>query len=472
MGSDANGDHVYFALGGATMSATKFWSTRRRLANVIIAVCACLLNAGLVFGFSAIYPVLVDIGAFHGACSIGTPMSQVCPNQKAILTGMFTVTSSLLNALSLPVGIILDRSGPRRTATICALSLALGCAMFGQGGEGAIGCIIYYVGFVLLGVSGPAIFNCCASFGNLFPSKKGLVTSAMVGAFDASSAVFLILSTLMAYFKISFSDVFTGYAAIPSVFAFLFCKLWPNEQVEPTDDTEEVEVSPLASLPLSQQIASLDFVLLAYWMASTMLCINFFIASAFPQMASVQPERARELASLFSTMLPLGGIVFVPINGFLIDTWGPKFCLVILWVAYMCFAVMLQAYMWTSLEIFAYIAFVMFSFCRPLFYTLGACYVGATFGFSTFGKLYGLSTCISGFTNLLGQPLNSFSDEYGYWLSNAALVFLQLPTIALPVFASKPGLVRRNSSSSVRALAHAVGVGMDDFSPSRKLSIA
>jgi len=48
-----------------------------------------------------------------------------------------------------------------------------------------------------------------------------------------------------------------------------------------------------------------------------MLCINFFIATAFPQMLHVtgSVEVAKDLNSQFAAFLPAGGIVYIPLIG-------------------------------------------------------------------------------------------------------------------------------------------------------------
>lgn len=59
------------------------------------------------------------------------------------------------------------------------------------------------------------IYMCTVSFGNFYPKNAGLITSACVGAFDASSVIFVILATVMTYF--SFDEVFWGYGCVPAI---------------------------------------------------------------------------------------------------------------------------------------------------------------------------------------------------------------------------------------------------------------
>ena len=44
-------------------------STARRLAQVAVTVLACWLASGIVFGFAALKPVLVDVGVYRNLCT-------------------------------------------------------------------------------------------------------------------------------------------------------------------------------------------------------------------------------------------------------------------------------------------------------------------------------------------------------------------------------------------------------------------
>ena len=68
----------------------------------------------------------------------------------------------------------------------------------------------------------------------------------------------------------------------------------------------------------------------------SMICINFFIATVYPQMRlnSATAEEARRLNSQFAAFLPAGGIVFIPFIGIIIDKLGPSIGFLILQAAY------------------------------------------------------------------------------------------------------------------------------------------
>ena len=96
-----------------------------------------------------------------------------------------------LNIAALPSGAFLDRFGPRVTSIVFCALVGLGCLIFAEGPEQELAYIVgfrpkiardiffngshftwsclpkqdLFLGFLLIGVSGPVIFNCTLSFG-------------------------------------------------------------------------------------------------------------------------------------------------------------------------------------------------------------------------------------------------------------------------------------------------------------------
>lgn len=135
---------------------------------------------------------------------------------------------------------------------------------------------------------------------------------------------------------------------------------------------------------------------------------------------------AERLTKAFSVLLPAFGIISIPINGILTDRFG----LITAWSA--LFATMLghQLLLWSctgvfldwgfpwldtrgmaelfdpllesiqfqmrSEELIPLLALCLFCFSRPLLYTVIAVHMGRTYGFATFGAVYGLAFTIAG----------------------------------------------------------------------------
>ncbi|EOD27373.1 hypothetical protein EMIHUDRAFT_235992 [Emiliania huxleyi CCMP1516] len=440
-------------------SGTSDWGTGRRLIVVVSAVLCCLFNAGLAFGFSALLPVLIDSGAFHDVCSSSSAGGATCPEQLAALTGMFTLATSLLNVFALPSGALLDCLGPKRTAGCLLLCSAAGCMLFAQGGDGSQGHIAFYGGFLLFAISGPSMFNCTLSFSNFFPKRKGLICACLVGCFDASSSIFVGLASFISG-GATIRTVFQSYAACPAIFALLALSLWPAAPVsapfEAVASTDAPIGSDLSRRGVRAQMLTLEFVLLTLTVCVTMICINFFIATSLSQMTEANPDAAIQLTKAFSIILPCGAIVYTPVIGSLVDRIGPTKGFVVLWFAYLAFQLLLAIHAATGYTDAAYAAFVIFAYCRPLFYTLGASFTGEVFGFGNFGTLYGTVNTIAGLTNTLMQPLSGIATTQGFGVANSIVSAAFVVTAALPAYCLCRGSATQGVRASLTARAHSV----------------
>eukprot|EP00927_Polykrikos_kofoidii_P030246 TRINITY_DN26058_c0_g1_i1.p1 TRINITY_DN26058_c0_g1~~TRINITY_DN26058_c0_g1_i1.p1 ORF type:complete len:478 (+),score=45.57 TRINITY_DN26058_c0_g1_i1:93-1526(+) len=411
----------------------------RRLAIVItgcLGSCGC---SGLVFGFSALNHALVTHGAFSDKCSGDENAHGVaCDDQTKALNTMFVASISMLNIASLPTGILIDLLGPRYSGAFFSLFLAASCAIFANGTEGRVGHLAYFGGFAMMALAGPGVFLSCCSFANLFPKKAGVVMAALVGCFDASSAVFAIFAAVVGY-GFSLPNVFLSYTIFPILIAVTSLALWPKTPCQVAPDAPEDEVSEPGfhvgrkQLGLFQQFVRSEFWLFAYGFSVMMTSVNFFIGTVLVQMTRVNSETAEALTQVFSVMLPVGGIAYIPVIGTLVDKRGPIVSFLILCMCMVIFQILLGFYSATESKIFAFGAFFFVSFSRPLLYTLGAVCTGYLFGYSDFAKVYGAVVSIAGVVNVIGKPLSVLGLARGYSWPNVVLTVLQLSAMAFPI---------------------------------------
>ncbi|KAK5166420.1 uncharacterized protein LTR77_007963 [Saxophila tyrrhenica] len=198
-------------------------STARRIAQVCFTVLACWLASGIVFGFAALKPVLVDTGVYRQYCTAEELAEDidVCYEQELRMNFFFAIASTTCNVSALPVGTILDRYGPRVAAVIGSICLAIGTLLM------AFAFYIpefdgYIVGNIFLALGGTFIFVPSFSIANAFPKASGLIVATVTGAFDASAAVFL-------FYRLSYEasggtftpeKFFFGYLIVP-IFIFV-----------------------------------------------------------------------------------------------------------------------------------------------------------------------------------------------------------------------------------------------------------
>ncbi|PVI01233.1 MFS transporter-like protein Fmp42 [Periconia macrospinosa] len=167
-------------------------STIRRISQVITTVLACWFASGIIFGFAALKPILVNEGVFRDLCTSQELNENVpvCLEQDLRLNFFFSLASTTANVSALPIGALLDRKGPKICMLIGCLCLTLGCVLMSLAFQIATfdG---YTVGNFFLALGGTFVFLPSFQIANAFPKYAGMIVALVTGAFDASAAVFL-----------------------------------------------------------------------------------------------------------------------------------------------------------------------------------------------------------------------------------------------------------------------------------------
>lgn len=201
-------------------------SSKTRIIQVICAIIWCLFAAGPIFGFAALKPILIDQGVYHDICKVSTEgiNLKLCADQDLKLNKMFTIGAVVTNVTALLVGHILDNYGPRVCGFIGSVFLSIG-AFFLSGTLRFLPIDQYLSGYVSLAIGGPFVFISSFQLANSFPKFSGMILALLTGAFDTSSAVFLIYRLVYQKLtKISLHSFFITYLIIP-LFIFL-CQLF------------------------------------------------------------------------------------------------------------------------------------------------------------------------------------------------------------------------------------------------------
>jgi hypothetical protein len=128
---------------------------------------------------------------------------------------MFTIAAVVTNVSALPVGTILDAYGPRVSGIIGSFCLAIGALLFATAHK--LPFDGYIPGYLLLALGGPFVFITSFHLSNTFPARSGLILSMLTGAFDASSALFLIFRLLNEHTdgRVSITNFFAVYLIVP-----------------------------------------------------------------------------------------------------------------------------------------------------------------------------------------------------------------------------------------------------------------
>ncbi|KAF2442634.1 MFS general substrate transporter [Karstenula rhodostoma CBS 690.94] len=201
-------------------------STAKRIAQVIATVLACWFASGIVFGFAALKPILIQEGVYQELC---TPEElekgvEVCFEQDLRLNFFFSLASTTANLSALPVGALLDRYGPRPCFFLGCFCLAAGSILMSLAFQidefdG------YIIGNFFLALGGNFIFLPSFQIANAFPKYAGTIVALVTGAFDASAAIFLFARLIYDATDRAFKPqhFFLAYLIVP--FAILLAQL-------------------------------------------------------------------------------------------------------------------------------------------------------------------------------------------------------------------------------------------------------
>ncbi|KXJ95703.1 FMP42 protein [Microdochium bolleyi] len=213
----------------------------KRILQVVVTVINCLLAAGIVFGYAAIKPVLKKEGAYRDVCNNDNTCIELH------LNFMFTVAAVATNIAALPIGALLDHYGPRVCGLTGACFLAAGSLMLSFAAD--LPFDGFLVGYLFLALGGPFTYIASYHLSNAFPRRSGLILALLTGAFDASSALFLVYRLIYESSGDSFGhhEFFLAYLAVPVLIIVTQLTVLPGQSYKTVGEmVEDIQTVPTA----------------------------------------------------------------------------------------------------------------------------------------------------------------------------------------------------------------------------------
>ncbi|KAH7343519.1 major facilitator superfamily domain-containing protein [Rhizoctonia solani] len=429
-------------------------SSKVRLLQVLLVIFINFFSTGIIFGF-AVY----NTGVYSWLCSPDEIDSVGSCNQQV----RHPVTVIMA---SLPAGSILDWIGPTKTSITGATIFGLGCFVFGSGyTKWLVVFDGYYTGFFLLAIGSPLIFLSSFHISNAFPARSGLILSLVMAGFNASSTIFVLFDWLdRKTGGVSIQAWFWCYAVVPALFVVLQSLAGPpaayQKQATPqqsqlsasatsaptygatsTDEPPSREATPPKDWSLLEQLFSRHFGLLLFFFSVYADRINWEIQTISEQSSFYleDPRVALRTASLFSVLLPIGGIIGVPFFGWLLDhrtTFDASLVILVIGIAYGSLGM-------THIVATQLVSISLFVVLRPLLYVFVGDYCGKAFGYNTFGRVYGLATMLVGLLGLILGPVDSLVKNQldgNYDLVNSVWLILGFISSGLLCWSIRRGL--------------------------------
>ena len=384
---------------------------------------------------------------------------------------MFTTAAVATNVVALPVGTILDKYGPRISGIIGSILLAIGTILLAFATQ--LPFDAYIPGYLFLALGGPFVFIPSFQLSNTFPQHSGLILALLTGAFDSSSAIFLIYRLIYSASHESFTPqkFFLIYLIVPIFILLVQIFIMPaksyktvgelitqaeNDTAEDdyndygTEDTtqrrqlqevrrqrRESVVSEMTSLlgksgtkqqraeekkknisgvwgalhgrSALEQIRTPWFILITVFTVIQMTRINYFVATIRTQYEYLLSSYSQ--AELVNHVFD----VALPVGGIL----SIPFIGLVLDNFSTTFVLALLVTVATAIGVLGVLPYLWAAFAnialfvlyRPLYYTAVSDYAAKVFGFHTFGKVYGLIILTAGLLNLSQAGLDALTHK-------------------------------------------------------------
>ncbi|XP_076015570.1 solute carrier family 43 member 1a [Genypterus blacodes] len=359
----------------------------RRWWMAVTAVLENLLCSAVLLGWASLLIMLKREGFYSHLCtgndsvvrSLGNTSDGEaeewlsCNDQEKMLNMGFTIGSFLLSATTLPLGILMDRFGPRPIRLVGSSCFGLSCVLMASSAynPAALSALIF-LALSLNGFGGICLTFTSLTLPNMFGALSSTIMSLMIGSY-ASSAVTFPGVKLVYEAGVSFQVIMWMWAGLAAL-VFLNCFVnWPTEGFPTPDEvdyskmltlkeapgseekavgdrlshkngdvqlsTEKLSVPTSSSVPFRQSVFSPIFLWSLVTMGMSQLRIIFFmgamnkmlefmITQGNPHPSEDLAAEAAETVSFYSSIfgtLQLLCLVTCPLIGYIMD-WKMKEC--------------------------------------------------------------------------------------------------------------------------------------------------
>ncbi|KAM8732549.1 solute carrier family 43 member 1a isoform 1-T2 [Acanthopagrus schlegelii] len=249
------------------MAPSLLQAYRRRWWMAVTAVIENLLCSAVLLGWGSLLIMLKREGFYSHLCSANesvvvslgnTTDGEVeewlsCVDQEEMLNLGFTIGSFLLSATTLPLGILMDKFGPRPLRLVGSSCFGLSCVMMAVSAyDPHVLSALIFLALSLNGFGGICLTFTSLTLPNMFGALSSTVMSLMIGSY-ASSAVTFPGVKLIYDAGVSFQVIMWMWAGLAG-FVFFNCFLnWPPEGFPTPDEVDYSKILKLLELPASEQ---------------------------------------------------------------------------------------------------------------------------------------------------------------------------------------------------------------------------
>ncbi|XP_041029786.1 solute carrier family 43 member 3-like [Carcharodon carcharias] len=174
----------------------------KRYLTFVTGLFECICFAGVIFGWASLVFVLKKEGYFSDLCASQHNTSShrvknytsICDRQDERFALIFTMGSFMNNFITLPCGFVFDHFGTMATRFVGIFLYTSATLMIAF--STAASAVLLFPAICFLAVGGILFLLTNMQVGNLFGKKRSTIITLYNGAFDSSSAVFLVIKVL------------------------------------------------------------------------------------------------------------------------------------------------------------------------------------------------------------------------------------------------------------------------------------
>ncbi|KAF3693932.1 Large neutral amino acids transporter small subunit 3 [Channa argus] len=249
------------------MAPSLIQAYRRRWWMAVTAVIENLLCSAVLLGWASLLIMLKKEGFYSHLCSendsvvvslgntSNTEVKELpsCVEQEEMLNLGFTIGSFLLSATTLPLGILMDKFGPRPIRLMGSACFGLSCVIMALSTYNPqILSALIFLALSLNGFGGICLTFTSLTLPNMFGALSSTILSLMIGSY-ASSAVTFPGVKLIYDSGVSFMAIMWAWAVLAGCVLFNCFFNWPVEGFPTPDEIDYSKILTLRELPSSDQ---------------------------------------------------------------------------------------------------------------------------------------------------------------------------------------------------------------------------